>query len=405
MKILHTADWHLGKRLERFERLPEQVQVLEEMAALAEAEAVDAVVIAGDLFDAFNPPHQATELFYRTLKRLAANGQRPVIAIAGNHDSPQGIEVPEPLARECGILFLGYPNTELRPLELPGGFALTRSAPGFLELSLPRHPGTPLRILATPYANEVRMKRAFASDAEIAEALREHWAALAEAHCDAEGVNMLVTHLYMVQREGELPEEPDGEKPIRIGNASAVFTDCIPPQVQYAALGHLHRYQNMPGGPCPVIYPSSPLAYSFAEAGQQKYVSLVELEPGEAARHRKIELASGFPLLRKRFEDIDLAVQWLEANPDCYVELTIATDTYIKSSDRQRLSAAHPRIIGPIPDLTGKLNEAEASGAGVDLSKNTRELFGEYFQHRFGQAPSDEILSLLNEILQKEVAQ
>ena len=150
MKILHTADWHLGKRLDSFSRLEEQKIVLDEICIIADEQAVDAVIIAGDLFDAFNPPVEAIELLYKTLKRLTNNGKRPVIAIAGNHDSPDRIDSPEPLARECGIVFMGYPNTEIKTIELENGFEITKTDKGFIELNLPEH-NYPLRIIATPY--------------------------------------------------------------------------------------------------------------------------------------------------------------------------------------------------------------------------------------------------------------
>ena len=111
MKILHTSDWHLGKKLERFSRVDEQKNVMEEIVRIADEENVDAILIAGDLFDTGNPPVEAVELYYRTLIQLSKKGVRPVIAIAGNHDSPERIEAPDPLARECGILFVGNPDT------------------------------------------------------------------------------------------------------------------------------------------------------------------------------------------------------------------------------------------------------------------------------------------------------
>src|SRR5690606_20256230 len=110
MKILHTGDWHLGKRLDHFSRLDEQRAVLSEICEIADKEKVDAVIVAGDLFDAFNPPVEAMELLYRTLRKLSHEGRRPVIAIAGNHDSADRIDAPDTLARECGILFIGYPK-------------------------------------------------------------------------------------------------------------------------------------------------------------------------------------------------------------------------------------------------------------------------------------------------------
>jgi len=113
MRILHTSDWHLGKKLDNFSRIEEQKQVLAEICKIADQEKVDVVIIAGDLFDTYNPGTEAEELFYKTLKKLAKNGSRPVIAIAGNHDSPDRIEVPDPLAKECGIILAGFPNTKI----------------------------------------------------------------------------------------------------------------------------------------------------------------------------------------------------------------------------------------------------------------------------------------------------
>src|SRR5690554_7064984 len=118
MKILHTADWHLGKKLDGISRMKEQIEVLDEIVDIADREAVDMVLIAGDLFDNFTPNTEAVELFYKTLKRLSNNGKRPVVAISGNHDAPNFIDAPDPLARECGIILIGHPNAAITPFEL-----------------------------------------------------------------------------------------------------------------------------------------------------------------------------------------------------------------------------------------------------------------------------------------------
>src|SRR5690554_1785321 len=132
MRILHTADWHLGKRLDDFPRLEEQREVMEEICEIAEREAADVVLVAGDLFDTFNPPTEAVDLLYRTLKRLTAGGRRPVIAIAGNHDSPDRIEALDQLARECGIIFAGYPHSVVSPDLLESGLRILQSDRGFV---------------------------------------------------------------------------------------------------------------------------------------------------------------------------------------------------------------------------------------------------------------------------------
>ncbi len=399
MKILHTADWHLGKRLDSFYRLEEQKLVLNEICEIAELQSVDAVIVAGDLFDAFNPPVEAIELLYKTLKRLTNNGKRPVIAIAGNHDSPERIDSPDPLARECGILFMGLPNSELQTIQLENGFIITRTNKGFIEFKLPQHP-YPLRIIATPYANEVRMKEYFGEEKDVAliNSLQKRWGELAEKYCDEKGVNILITHLYMLKRGGEILEEPDGEKPLKIGNADLVYSDAIPSQIQYTALGHLHRYQNVGTEEKPVVYSGSPLAYSFSEAGQKKYVNIIDVEPNGTAQIERILLKSGKQLVRKRFKNIDLAVEWLNENQYTLVELTLESEDYLKSEDLKRLRNAHHEIVHIIPIVSND-NVMNTNIKQINLDQDITALFSDYFKYEKGQLPNEEIIELFKEVI------
>ncbi|WP_430973629.1 metallophosphoesterase family protein [Sunxiuqinia rutila] len=405
MKLLHTSDWHLGKRLDDFSRMEEQQAVLLEICEVAEREQVDAVLVAGDLFDTFNPPTEAVDVFYKVLKRLTNNGRRPVIAIAGNHDSPDRIEAPDPLARECGIIFAGYPNSVVAPFELESGVWVLQSHKGFLELQLPGK-ALPLRLLLTPYANEHRLKTCLGhenSEEELRAVLQQNWNALADQYCDEKGVNVLVSHLFVVKKGGELPEEPADEKPIlHVGGAQAVYTENIPKQIQYTALGHLHRMHCVDAVPCPVFYSGSPLSYSFSEANQKKYVLLVELEPGKSAAVRELELTQGKRLLRKRAEGMDDALQWLSENQDCLVELTMVTETYLTAMERRQLGAVHSGIVAIIPEVTNAVELSDSHHASIDLTRTMNELFADYFKHVKGQAPNEEINQLFAEILAEE---
>lgn len=399
MRILHTADWHLGKRLEKFSRLEEQRQVLEEIIAIADEQQVDAVLIAGDLFDHFNPASEAVELLYRTVKRLSAQGQRAVVAIAGNHDSPDRIEAPDALASECGIFFSGYPDSIIATCELDSGVCIARSEPGFIELSLPGS-DEKLRLLVTPYANEYRLKTFLGlenSEEELRSVLEKRWTELADQYCDEQGVNILITHLFMMNKGGEKPQEPEDEKPIlHVGGAQVVYSENIPPQIQYTALGHLHRYQQIDGGPCPVIYSSSPLSYSFSEAGQEKFVVIINAQAGKPVSVEKIALRAGRKLERKRFDDIEAALTWLHDNPDSLVELTVCTDEYLTSEDRKRLLQAHKGIVTLIPEVKN-LKSASAVQT-IDLNQNMEDLFQQYFQHRHGQPANPALIELFQEI-------
>lgn len=400
MKILHTADWHLGKRLEKFSRLPEQVLVLQEIVKIADEEKVDAIIIAGDLFDNFNPATEAVDLFYKTLKRLSNNGKRAVIAIAGNHDSPERIEAPDPLARECGIIFAGFPHSHISACELDSGVCISKSEPGFIELNLPGSE-YPLRLLLTPYANEYRLK-SFLGLEDTALALREvltqHWQSLADRYCDQDGVNMLVAHLYLMKKGEEPPEEPEDEKPIlHVGGAQAIYSENIPHQIQYTALGHLHRFQQIDKVPCPVVYCSSPLSYSFSEAGQKKYVVMIEASPQKPVNYKRIELNEGKPLFRKKFHGVDDAIEWLLLHPNALVELTLVTENYLKADERKRLNQAHQGIVSIIPEVINSATTAHKSSA-IDMGQNLEELFVQYFRHKHGNAPNENLLNLFKEV-------
>ena len=399
MKILHTADWHLGKKLDYFSRLDEQVLVMNEIVEIANAQQVDAVIVAGDLFDNFNPSTEAVELFYKTLKQLSNNGKRPVIAIAGNHDSPNLINAPDPLARECGIVLIGHPQTKIQPFALKD-FAISKSAEGFLEIQF-NHIEKPLRILHTAYANEIRLKQYFGENKEEAlnEVLAEKWNALATEYCDANGVNILTTHLYMNKRGTDFLDEPEGEKPLKIGNADMIFSEAIPPQIQYTALGHLHGFKNIGTAEKPVVYSSSPLCYSFSEAGQTKYVSIVTAFPNQSVSYEKIALTHGKPLVRKTFLSVDEAVNWLTENQNTLVELTLETETFLKADERKLLYQSHNDIIHLIPKVKQQKTTEKVTET-IDLNQNMQDLFRDYFKSKNGnQQPNDELMDLFNEIL------
>ena len=404
MKILHTADWHIGKKLDNFSRLEEQRLVLEEICEIAEREAVDAIVIAGDLFDNFNPSSEATELLYSTLHRLSGNGTRAVIAIAGNHDSPERIQVPDALAKVCGILFVGFPNTEVKPFCTQGEVDIVKTAPGFIEINLP-NAAFPLRVLHTPYANEQRLKT-FLGVEESEEALRvhlqQHWQQLADEHLDNQGFNLLATHLFVMQKGGPMPEEPDDERPIlHIGGAQAIYTENFPKQVHYIALGHLHRFHQVDKVPAPAVYSSSPLAYSFSEANQTKYVILIEAEAGKLVGYKPVELLKGKKLRRKSFHSIDEAIEWLAEHQEDLIELTIISDNYLEASDKKRLMEAHSGIIQIIPQI--KKSEVADTSSEVDLSLSMEKLFQEYFKTKNkGQEPSEGLMEVFREVLGTE---
>jgi exonuclease SbcD len=405
MRILHTSDWHLGKYLNNFSRHQEQEVVLNEISEIAEREAVNVVLISGDLFDTYNPPVESTELFYKSLKKLTANGRRAVIAIAGNHDSPDRIEAPDPLARECGIIFAGYPHTRVPVFELESGLKILNSDEGFFSLQIP-DVEEELRVLITPYANEYRLKTYLGAEdqeAELRAVLKEKWQQLAGKYCDNAGVNILMAHLMFIKTGEAIPEEPDDEKPIlHVGGAQLIYADSIPPQIQYTALGHLHRQRFVVQEGSSVVYSGSPLAYSFSEANQSKFVQLIDVLPGQPANVASVELKSGKKLLRKRSENMEEALAWLQENPIALVELTMVTDNYLTADDRKKFMNAHSGIVSLIPEVRNPDLTGMSTHSNIDLTKDLESLFQDYFLHEKGQQPGPGIMNLFKEVLSEE---
>jgi len=399
MRILHTADWHLGKKLEGFSRIEEQKEVLQEICDIANDKKVEVVVIAGDIYDTYNPPTEAVELFYKTVKYLSKNATVPVIVIAGNHDSPDRIEAPDPLAIENGIFLLGYPNSIIKTTKLDSGLEIKKSNEGFAEFKLPNS-DILLRVLFTPYANEHRIRVALnieEEEKELKQILSKKWNDLAKMYCDANGVNILISHHFFVEPGKKAIEDSDDEKPILyVGGAQAIETTLIPKEIQYTALGHLHRGQNVGNESNPVMYSGSPLSYSFAEANQSKSVLVVDLNPSEKPQIEKIILESGKKLLKKKFDDIDKAVEWLEQNPNTLIELTIVADEFLSSIDRRRLYSAHSEIF-IIPEIKGE--NLHSDKGDINLEQSREELFKLYFKHKKGLEPNEDIISIFRELI------
>jgi exonuclease SbcD len=161
----------------------------------------------------------------------------------------------------------------------------------------------------------------------------------------------------------------------------------------------MHRVDSEP---CPVYYSGSPLSYSFAEANQEKFVVLAELEPGQKANVKEIGLTSGKKLLRKKAIGMEEAIAWLMENTDSLVELTLVTDTFLTARERRQLNAVHGGIVAVIPEVQNELLIKGSSQKSIDLSKSMNELFADYFRHKKGQDPNEDIMKLFTELLAEE---
>lgn len=405
MKILHTADWHLGKKLEQYSRLEEQKAVLNELYEYVSKNDIDVVVVAGDIFDNFNPSAEAEQLLYSSLTKLGDYGNRLVVVIAGNHDSPDRIEAPSPLAMENGIIFCGFPLT-IVPLfqHSSGSFEIINSEPGFVEVNLKQYT-YPLRIIHTSYVSELRFKKMITSEIgekDINALLSEHWSGLANKYMDNNGVNLLVSHLYVGNLGAVLPVESEDERSVKtVGGANIVYTSTIPSQIQYSALGHIHKYYNLGTKEKPIVYSSSILSYSFSEAGQQKYFIVVDVDPSGILSYVKQPIESGRKLVRLHANGLDEALRLVEENSDHFIELTLRLDRFFAAEDRVKISALSETIVNIIPVVNNANNieNTENNKESVLTIGTMDEMFKAYFTYKHNIEPTDEIMNLFSEIL------
>ncbi len=388
MRILHTADWHLGRSLEQNSRLAEQAAFLDELGGICRDQAVDLLLVTGDVFDTYNPPAAAETLLFDALERLADQGRRAIIVIAGNHDNPDRLSAAAPLAYRHGIYLLGYPASDAGEYQSrhDGPDILEAAGPGWLRLR-PAFADCAATILTLPYPSEARlseMTELLEGETVVQQAYSARIAGLlgglADAHFSPDTVNLIATHLFVQGGWGS-----DSERTLQLGAAMLVDPAGLPAAAQYIALGHLHRPQTIQGSPAPAVYAGSPLAYSFSEAGTAKSVTLIEAQPGQPAQISLLPLQSGRPLRRwQAREGLAQAMTWAEEgrDADCWIDVEITSDRLLTATETKALRELNPGILYIRTLLTGSAAAVEA--AANRAGRRIEDLFTEFYLLRHG---------------------
>ena len=252
MRILHTSDWHLGRQFHGQGMLAHQAAYADHLIATVEAEAVDLVVVCGDVYDRALPPVDAVELADETFARLAASRAR-VVVISGNHDS----------ARRLGF------NARLVDA---AGFHLRTVADGLATPVVLDDAAGPVAVYGIPYLEPDLLRHAWGLPA------RSHQAAMAEAtarvRADLAGRRAGVRSVVLAHAFVAGGQESDSERDISVGGVAMVAASTFE-GFDYVALGHLHGRQTLTDE---IRYSGSPLAYSFSEADHVKGSWLVDLD-------------------------------------------------------------------------------------------------------------------------------
>lgn len=376
VRLLHTADWHLGKRLRDFPLLEEQAAVVAQVVDLARALRPDALLVAGDVFDTAVPGVDALRVWSGALEDLVEAGV-PVVAISGNHDQAERLGHLDGLAARAGV----HLRTELATVATPVVFGR-------------------VAVYGLPFTRPVRVRSAFgldaaaAPDGDDAAALRFLGAHVLAVH-RAERPDLVPVALAHAFVEGA-GREDEGEDAIAVGGTGAVPVDVFD-GFAYVALGHLHGRRSLAGGR--VRYAGSLYPTSFAEAGHAKSASLVTLE-GDAVRVEEHPLRAPRPVRVVAGRSFDEVVAAAADEPreerEGYV-LVRVTDSEPIASALPRLRDVYPRSL---LEQAAPVGDAGATGTEEELhALDPREVTLAFLRERTGQDASDLQLEVLDAAL------
>ena len=268
MKLLHTSDWHLGRTLYGRRRYEEFAAFLHWLAEVIAGQGVEALLVAGDVFDTSTPGNRAQELYYRFLCRVAASCCRHVVVIAGNHDSPSFLAAPKELLRALDIHVIGMigerPEDEVLVLKDRDG------RPELIVCAVPFLRDRDIRLAEPGESLEDKDRR-------LIEGIRGHYADVADAaerRRQELGADIPVVAMGHLFTAGGRTADNDGVRELYVGSLAHVPAGIFSPVFDYLALGHLHVPQKVGGSPT-ARYSGSPLPMGFGEAGQQKSLCLL----------------------------------------------------------------------------------------------------------------------------------
>jgi exonuclease SbcD len=380
VRILHTADWHVGKRLGRIDRDDETQAVLAEVVGVAAERKVDLVIVAGDLFDRGLPPLMSMSAVLRALVQLAATGAR-VVAVPGNHDSADLFEVLAPHLAHSGVILV--------PKALPP------DAGGVVEI--PSRTGEEVaRVACFPFLHQARIVE-FAethedrhkSYAERVRAINRRYADYLAANASAHAVDILVGH-FMIHNA-----VPSGsERALHIGEAYMATEDAVPHQFNYVALGHIHKAQPAPGSEDYARYAGSIMQLDFGEADQDKSVVVADVSPAGKRAIEEVPITAG-----RRLMKVSGTIDELRARGPELVGAILSVEVITETPSPTISDEIHSFL--PDALYVRVHNPAREEFKPRREGRSIHELYGEYHHERYGEPPADELKAAFDELLEE----
>ena len=371
MKLIHLSDLHIGKRVNEVSMIEDQEYILHQILRIIKDEKADAVLLCGDIYDKSIPSAEAVTLFDDFLNRLALL-QVTVLAISGNHDSPERLAFGNRLMEGAGIHISPVYDGSISPLQLTD----THGAVNFWLL---------------PFIKPAHVKRYYPDEAieSYTDACR---VAVEKMGVDTSVRNVLLTHQFVTGAVTCESEE------LSVGGSdnvdASVFEDF-----DYVALGHIHGPQNV--GSNKIRYCGTPLKYSFSEAGHYKSVTVVELgEKGDLELHTAaLTPLHDMRVIRGSFGEVTSKSFYEGTATDDYLQV-ILTDEEDVPEAIGKLRVIYPNIMKLTYDNTRTRTHQMIDGARDVEQKTPLQLFGELYEQQNNQPMSEEQSRFVQELIE-----
>ena len=384
MKIIHTADWHIGQRLHERSRLDEHAQFLDWLLETIQQHDVDLLLVSGDIFDTSLPSAEATNLYYRCLYRLFDETDTYTVITAGNHDSARHLEAPHEFLEMGRIHVVGL-------------------ASEVSKCVLPFPPDNPrVMVAAVPYLTETELPHvSYETEIERNDRYRERLKSF-YAECvsamPAELPKILMGHLFV--HGGTIT---DSERNVQIGGATAIHAPDFPEGVSYVALGHLHRPQAINGTDYPIHYSGSPIPLRFNETGYKKKVYLLEFaDDGTLVRDEDIEIPIFKELCTVEGDEASVLSDAMTGTwEEKYIQVKLKLDTP-RVGVNDEIRQAFSERGGDVLSVEVELPEVKQGPTiPVEDMKRPEEIFEQFYKSRFeGKSPGGTLVQTFSELVQ-----
>lgn len=370
MKILHTADWHLGKIVNAVHMTEDQAYILDQLFDIIDSEQPDCVVISGDIYDRSIPPKEAVDLFDRTITKLSRDYDFPVLVTSGNHDSPDRLQFGRALFRDNQLFFETKLTATIEQVTLQDDYG-------------------PVTFHLIPFFEPNEVRYHFQIDAM----LTHHEAMEVVVQSIRDRVDLSDRHVILAHAFIAGGMETDSEERLSMIGGSPYVDQSVFDGFDYVALGHLHQPQQVKR--LNVQYSGSLLKYSFSEARHKKSVTIVNLAEKDSVTFKRhlLEPKRDLRIVEGTFHDI--------------MTKTEASDDYllVRLDDTEE-------VIDPMSDLRKKFPNIlrleykrthrdvaldELDQTPVTERMSDEALFEHFYQEMTGEAMTDEERTLLAE--------